>query len=523
MSDDTAQGKPRAKGGGLALVALRNAASALISRVSALIVGILLTPIVLRGLGQEMYGVVQVATSVYEYMSLLRGGLSAALRRFVTLFHHGGRAEDARRYYAVGFWWSGVARTAILLLGVAIARPLCHFLHIPDAAIDESTLGIILIIVATVVADAASLFEIPVYATGRTEWQSSIRTGAAWLRLVLTAAAFHYFEPSLPLYAITLIVVEAIPLLVFAIMAQRSRVVGAVVPRPEFGDPGTRRELFQYGGLAMIAHVAALLYTTADTLLIGRIYGAVAVTHYTLGTRWSPMIRGFLLTTIGSLQPLFTQLEAQGESGRSRQALLDIVRFSTAVAVPACLVPCVVGDLFLVHWVGEEYRASFQYMVAMLAPLTLEIALAPVWIALQARGRIGWIATADIVVSVGNVVISLVLALGFKLGLLGFALGNTAALLAKNLLLRPFMSARDASFPTAREYLQPFPLALLGGAPGLVLLYLARPLYRDALWGVLLAGGIGAVICLAGALLLAVGPRGMRSMLDRVRQRKAKR
>jgi len=505
---------------GLAFVAFKNAATTLLTRVSGLIVGILLTPAVLRGLGSEMYGVAQVASSMYEYMSLLRGGLSAALRRYVTLFHHSDRHEEARLYYAVGFWWSGLLRTGILLLGFALARPFCEFLRVPAASIDDATLGIALIIFATVIADARSLFEIPIYATGRTEGLSALRGAAAWLRLGITLLAFQLFQPNLPLYGITLIVIEAAPLLVVIWMARRSGVVGPVLPKPDFGDVGVRSELFRYGGLALVAHLAGLLYTAADAIMIGRLYGAVAVTHYTLGTRWSPTVRGFLSSIIASLQPLFTELEAKGESARSRQALLEIVRFTSAIAVPACLAPCVVGDLFLVHWVGEEYRGSYAYLLAVLAPLTLEMALAPVWMALQARGRIGWIATADIVVSVGNIILSLVLALVFGLGLLGFALGNTVALLAKNLLLRPLMGARDASFPTMREYLAPLPLALLGGAPGLVLLYLTREFYGGTMAGVVLASGVGGGISLAGALLLAVGPKRLRAMLARVRRRR---
>ncbi len=512
----------RKRGGGLAVIAFKNAASAVLARVSTLIVGIMLTPIVLHALGETLYGVVQVASSIYEYMSLLRGGLSAALRRYVTLFHHSDRQEDARLYYAAGFWWSGLLRTGILLLGVALARPICGFLRLDPSLISEASTGIILIILATVVADAGGLFEIPIYATGRIEGLTYLRGAASWLRLGITVLAFKLWTPNLPLYGLTLVAVEAIPAIIVVVMAERSRVVGPVIPRPQFGSAPVRHELFHYGGLALVAHVAALLYTTADTLLIGRIYGATAVTHYTLGTRWSPMIRGFLLSTIASLQPLFTQLEAQGETARSRQALLDIVRFTTAIAVPCCLVPCVVGDLFLARWVGDAYRGSYAYMLAMLAPLTLEIALAPVWMALTARGRIGWIATGDIIVSVGNVAISLVLALPLGLGLLGFALGNTIALLAKNLLLRPLMGTRDPSFPSSREYLAPLPLALLGGAPGLIALYATRGLYGGSIWSVVIAGGIGSVVTLAGSLLVAVGPTRFRAMLARVAGRRAR-
>ena len=144
-----------------------------------------------------------------------------------------------------------------------------------------------------------------------------------------------------------------------------------------------------------------------------------------------------------------------------------------------------------------------------------EIAFAPVWMALLARGRIGWIAAGDLVVAVGNVLFSLVLALGLHLGLLGFALGNTAALLAKNLLLRPIAGRRDGTLPPMSIYLRTLGRALAGAAPGLLLLYLARPLYGAHMATVIVAAAAAAALCLAGSLYLSVGPAAIRQMVTR--------
>jgi O-antigen/teichoic acid export membrane protein len=494
-------------------VAVSNAGSAVLTRFSGFIVGMILTPYVLHRLGQNLFGIVVAVGSAYEYLSLLRGGMSAALRRYVTISHHAGKHDEARRYYSAGFWWANLFRSLILLAGVILARPICHFLRLPDDLVRDGAFGVAFIIIAAVVADTAMVFDIPIFATGRTARLSALRFVAAWVRLGITVLAFTLFVPSLKIYGGALIAIEMVPLLVLIWMAQRAGTVGPVIPRVEFGDRVVRKELFQYGGLALLSQAAALLYVSTDNLFIGRIYGASAVTHYSLGTRWSPLVLSFLLAAVYALSPLFTQLEALGQTERSRTALLRVVAVTTALAVPACLVPCVVGDLFLVHWVGPEYRGSAAYLIAMLAPSTLEAALMPVWMALIARGKIGWIAAGDIVVALGNVGLSLLLALGFHLGLLGFALGNTAALLAKNLLLRPLASRKDPGFPAAREFLAPLPRALLGGAPALVLLYLLRGVYDGGLAQVIAAGLIGGALCLIGSSLAAIGPSEIRYLV----------
>jgi Na+-driven multidrug efflux pump len=501
---------PRTRG--LGDVASRNALMGLVARLSLLVVGMILTPFVLGKLGRELYGVVVAIGGVYEYLSLLRGGVGGALRRFVTLHHHGGRPGAARDFYAAGFWWSGILRTFILLVGLALAWPVCGFLRLPEALRPDAAVGVGLVLLASVVADQANIFSIAIYATGRTTWLSIVSAAGAWGRLALTVVALSLFLPTLRVYGAALLVLQVLSMLALMGLAQRAHVVGPVLPRPQLGNPVLRRELLGYGGLALLSEAASLLYVSTDNLFIGRIYGAASITHYSLGTRWTPLVMGFLGATMSGLTPLFTSLEARGEGARSREALLRVIAIASALAVPVCLVPCMVGDLFLVNWVGPVYRDSYRYMLAMLVPAVIEASLAPVWATLLARGRIGWIATGDIVVAVGNVGISLLLALVFHLGLLGFALGNSIAVLSKSLLLRPIAGRRDGSMPPLSVCLGSLPKALLGSAPGLLLLWLARPLYGGSLAGVIGAGIAGGAICLAGSFLTAVGRAEMRRL-----------
>lgn len=498
---------------GFSSVASRNALTAVAARLSIIVVGLILTPFVLRRLTAEAYGLLVTVGSVYEYLSLLRGGVGGALRRYVTLHHHGGRPREARAYYAAGFWWAGILRAVVLAAGLALAWPITGFFRLDSALRPEAALGVALVFVAAVVTDQAALFHIPIYATGRTASISLVQAAQGWVRVVIVMAALAWVGATLPVYGGALIAVELFGVAALLILAQRSRTVGPVVPRPQLGDRPLRRELFRYGGLALLSQAAVLLYVSTDNLLIGRIYGPEQVTHYSLGARWVPLVQGFLMAAVSGLTPIFTSLEARGESERSREALLRVVSVTSALAVAACLVPCVIGDLFLTQWVGETYRSSARYLVAMLAPLAIDGALAPVWMALLARGRIGWVATADLLVAGGNVALSLILALGLNLGLLGFALGNTAAVLAKNLLLRPIVARRDPATPPFGRVLLPFGRALAGGLPGLLLLGLARPWIAGSLAAVILGGLAGGALTLAGALLATLGPAGLRHLL----------
>jgi O-antigen/teichoic acid export membrane protein len=460
----------------------------------------------------EGTGVRPAAGALLEYLWLLRGGLGSAMRRFVTVSYHAGDRELAERYYSAGFWWTAVLRTVVVLVGATLAHGLCLFMRLPAGLVPDATGGLVLFFVAGGLSDTGGILEMPIYVTGHTASVSLVRACGAVLKIALVVPAFLVLVPGLTVYGAAVCIAELLVAVTLGIWSARQRVVSAVFPRPEFGSPALRRTLFQFASLGLVSQAASLLYLATDNLLIGRIYGPAQVTEYSLGTRWAPLISGFLYAGISALAPLLTQMDARGEVDRTRRVVLRAVAFSSALGVPMCLVPCVVGDVFLARWVGPEYQRSAVYMVAMLAPTLIAVSLEPIWMTLIARGRIGWIALSDILVAVANPVLSLVLALHFHLGLLGFALGNTAALLAKNLLLRPLLNRTETALPSLRATLITLPVALAGGAPALLLLFFLKPLYSQSLAAVLLASVAGGLLCLAGSVLTAVGWRDARGL-----------
>ena len=508
MSETPAR-KPQNMTGTAAL----NALASLAARVSGMVVSIVLTPFVLHGIGRELYGISAAAGSVLEYLWLLRGGLGTGMRRYVTVNYHAGNRELANRYYSTGFWWAALLRLVVVAVGIALARVLCTFMKVEPNLLTDAVGGLVLIFLSAGAVDVGTIFEIPIYVTGHTSRISIVRIVGACLRVAFVVPAFLLLVPSLRVYAGAALLAEVVSTVLIAVVAARGKVVPSILPRPNFGDPEVRNALFAFSGLGVLSQVAGILYLATDNLLIGGIYGPARVTEYSLGTRWAPMIQGFLWAGVSALTPLLTQMEARGDLERTRAVVLRAARINTAVAVPMCLVPCVVGDVFLTRWVGAEYTHCVQYMMAMLIPLLIGMPLEPTWMAMMARGQIGRIAAGEVIAAVTKPAIGLVLALPLGMGPMGFALGSSAAILFKSLLLRPMLNRGESSMPPMRSSLLTLVPAVAGGAPALVLLYFAKPWYSQSLASVLAASVLGGVLCLAGSTLAAVGWSDTRNLL----------
>ncbi len=508
-------------------IAALNAVMGFGARISGLVVGIVLTPFVLHGIGRELYGISATAGSVLEYLWLLRGGLGSGMRRYVTVSYHAGDHELARRYYAAGFWWSFMLRLLVVGAGIALSRVLCEFMRISPSLMTDAVAGTIVIFITAGVSDVGGIFEVPTYVTGHTSSISIVRALGLVLRLAIVIPAFMLFKPSLLLFGLSVLAAEAIGTIAMQVLGSRQSVVPRMIPKLDFGEPEIRRELFRFSGLGMLSQAAAILYLATDNLLIGRFYGPASVTEYALGTRWAPMIQAFLWAGVSALMPLFTRMEVKGDTERTKHALLRSAAVITAIGVPLCLVPCVIGDVFLTRWVGAEYRHCVWYMVAMLLPMLVGLPLEPLWVGMMARGRIGWIAVGDVIAAVINPFLSMFLALkfgpnhawGVGMGPIGFALGNTVAILMKNLLLRPLMNRGEEALPSISRTMSVLPMALLGGAPGLALLWFAKPWYDHTLTTVVVAGFVGGVLCLAGCVLTTVGLEDTRRIFASLRGR----
>ena len=412
----------------------------------------------------------------------------------------------------MGSSWAWLMRLVIFAVGLALASPLCRLLGLSPELIRDGTIGVALIITATVVADATSMISVPIYATGETHRLAQIRVAMTWGRLVLVAVIFTVFVPSLASYGGSVLLLELLPIPLLLWLANRAGVVRSATPRPDFGDRAVRRELFQYGGFATLAELAGVIYISTNNLIIGRMYGAAVVTHYSLGTRWAPLVRGFLIQSIQSLTPIFTQLEARGESARSLEALHRVVAVTSTLAVPFCLVPCVVGDLFLTHWVGAGIR-GLQPLSHCRPGSDHGGSRSSAGVDGSHRPRPDQVDRGQRHHCRGRQCCSRpLLAIGLGLGPLGFALGGGIAVLVRDVLLRPLASRRDDGLPGGRLLFAPLVKSLVGGAPALAALYILRGAYDASLGAVIVAGCAGGVLCLTGSALAALGPAELRSI-----------
>jgi O-antigen/teichoic acid export membrane protein len=122
----------------------------------------------------------------------------------------------------------------------------------------------------------------------------------------------------------------------------------------------------------------------------------------------------------------------------------------------------VLGEAFIVHWMGAAYRDAYPVMVALLIGLVAEAILMPASNVLYGMAKQQVYAVGSAAEAAVNVALSIYLVR--KMGIAGVAWGTTIPLLLNKLIVVPIYTCRTIGLPVSRFYRTLVPTALVSGA-----------------------------------------------------------
>lgn len=315
-------------------------------------ISFLLTPRILRSLGDTSYGVLSIAGEITGYYGLMDFGIRAAVGYYVSKLLAENKEADLRPVIRSAFW----TLTAIAALVLAAAVPLAWWFPTlfnvagADPAEVTASVGVLLAVFAlnlpnsipNAILAGMRRFDVG-YATGITGaiWSAlciliALRFGGGLLQVALAQASGTVLIWILQRYALHRLGYR-LHLFPFGRMSSKT------------GD------LFRYGSANLTLNVAQLFILQMDLLVIGSIIGAGAVAHYHIGR-----FLGFhLLSLIGALTmtlpPSFTHFISSGDQISLKRLYRKASEMTGAITSLMAAGILVFGSDFLRLWMGEKY------------------------------------------------------------------------------------------------------------------------------------------------------------------------
>ncbi len=407
-----------------------NASTNFIRFGSQALIVFLITPFIIRSVGDTSYGVWVVILSFAGYAAILEFGVHESVVKLVSKYETLGDAAKINQVFSIAF--SFMAALALVSFTVLFAVIPAFLPHLLGEGADLQTARLLLTIVAfdsalmlMNFAFSGMIFGFQLY---HIKNSIDIVVGIASPLVVYTLLRLDYGVLSL---AYGTIVFSALNLLIFSALCKYHfrplrLVYGA-------GSYTALREILSVSSRLFTSATALRLARNSQPLVIAWFLPPAWNAFYAVSARLADYGTEFLYVLSRGFMPIFSEYHSRGEPGAIRELYFRFTRYIVAAFFPLILSLLVFGESFLAIWMSPEYAENGRRVVQFLALSVLVQSAQPLWAKLLIGvERLGVIVAVNVSVSILQVALGIVLVSAY--GIDGMALSVLVAMIVGQLV-----------------------------------------------------------------------------------------
>ena len=355
---------------------LRNTFLNLLGQVLPGLVGLAATPLVIRGLGMEAFGVFSLAVVVLGYIGLFDLGLAAATTKYVAESLATG---DLRRL--TSFVWTSVAvqLSMGIVAGIALAFAVpfltAKVFRIPAAMSHDVRITFFLLAASLPIVLGGSCLRGVLEAGQKFDLVNLVKVPTAVSTFLLPAIGVHF---GLGIVGIILLLISSRlgAFLWYGLLCVRC--FPSLVER-RFCDISGLRSLFSYGFWITISNVVGPLFHYLDRIFIGALLSVTALSYYTGPQQFLNGVWIIPSSLTATLFPAFSSLDAA--SRRETIAKVYALSLKTVLLTvgPVVLLAVFLSRTILRLWLGAEFaeQSTSVLQILLIGALVNSLALCP--------------------------------------------------------------------------------------------------------------------------------------------------
>lgn len=464
---------------------LRNIGSNWILILATTVVMYVLTPFVIRTLGQESFGAWTLITAMTGYMSLLALGVPMASVRYLAQYvaeRDGRKVNEAIGSCAVLYLVIGLGALAI---GAALMVTFIAVYELPAGLESDARLAFAVMALHVAASFIGLLPEGIMFAHHDFVPRNVVRIGGVLLRLALTLGLLTL--------GASLVVLASIQLACLAVdfgaswLLIRRRYPGVRFSLADF-DWSMLRRIFSFSLYVLLLNAGARLSFETDALVIGAFLGVGAIPYYAVANSLVVYLMDFVIGIAAVVSPMATRLCAEGNADELREMFLKWSKVALSLSLLAGLFLIVFGGPFIGWWIDSTFespsgRVLQILMLSSLVFLPVRGVAVPVLMGIG-KPRIPTIAF----LAAGLLNVALSVWWVRPLGLAGVALGTAVPNVLFALVVLA-VACRELAIAPATYVKYVVPRAALGGLPVLGwLLWFKLGLRVESMTGLVAAG-----------------------------------
>lgn len=342
-----------------------------VSIFTSLVIPFFYTPVMLRILGQNQYGLYGIASSFMGYLNLLNFGIGGSMVRYIVKYKAVGDIEGEQKILGLFVKVYSVIAALIFLCGMILAGNLAFY----DRSLTKEELEILKLLLRLLTVNTALFLPLsPMWAI--------LIAHERFIFHKLLALVLDIASPIITLIllysglGVVSIVISNIVYSLISYSVSGLYIIKKLHLFPIFHgtEEGILKEILQYSFFVFLADIVNILYWSTDKLIIGWAMGTKDTAIYNIGSHFNSYFMSFSTAISGVLMPRITSMAVRDTPKSEFTSLfIKVGRIQFILLSFALSAFIAFGRQFIDIWVGEGYEEAYGVALFVLIPIIIPL------------------------------------------------------------------------------------------------------------------------------------------------------
>ncbi|WP_394171934.1 lipopolysaccharide biosynthesis protein [Thalassotalea litorea] len=416
---------------------LKSTAFRFLERFVLLVISLLLTPFMIKHLGEDGYGLWILILSVLTWFNVVNLGFPVAVQRNITLALEEGDQGKVNQVFSTSialFFALGLLAAG----GLLVLAQFPDWLGVPGPMEITVTYCFYFLTLKIIWGFLMNCLHGFYAAVLRFDIDANISS----LNAILKAFGVFIFLPQLDIFGAVAATLAAdaitntyklywvrknYPQLTFS---------KSLISRSQFSS------LFHFSKHVVAMGIARTINAKSDPVIVTRIFDVAAVTMFSIANRLAHHVEAFVGSVSGLFQPVFTRMVARGTN--MERFFHQVTSLNIFICVTFFMPLYILSPLFIPLWVGEQFLPAAQLIGFFVFGYLCIAAGSGIKNVLLAQANHKWLSVANLIGAIVHILLSIYLAKDY--GLMGVAMGTPIGFFVSELVIKCYLLKHYCQF-----------------------------------------------------------------------------
>lgn len=317
-----------------------------------------LSPFIVRTVGVEAYGFVQLGNNIISYLAILAIALNSMSSRFVSIEYFRGNKKSANEYFASTFYSNillGLILTPIIIVAVV---NISRLINIPLELVLDVQFLLGFLSLNFVIGLLSTNLSVSYYITNKLYLHSLIQICAHLIKAVLLIVLFGLFNPYVSYVALSALIITILTQL--ANLYWKKKLIPDLKIDFKYFRLSKVKELISSGLWNSITRLGSILSEGLDLLIANLMISATGMGILSIAKIIPNLINMILNSIISTFLPNMTELYAHKKQGELVASIKQSMRIiGMIINIPIALL-IAYGDILFTVWFPTQDASLLQ-------------------------------------------------------------------------------------------------------------------------------------------------------------------